>query len=426
MQRSPVVPDEIVKEILTPFFHISEELFASVAWVSPFSTYKLSSSAALLVCKSWNRVGTPLLYDTVILRSKAQAQALAAALKKDGRLATFIKRIRIEGGYGYPVLRHHATLLKSARDTDLRRLTFVDTSTDRREPSLSLRTYLCIELACAISTYWEVLEHFRFAGKEPGLSEGADLVLTEVRKKKIRTLDIREITPLSDSVLDLLRTGPTRHPDSRGKDDDRPLSWEMLEDRELYDMVEFSSDGLGDEDHTDRESNCYVPGLRWALLEVPPLLGRPKIPFESLVEVNPGVACLSAGKSILSRSTKDIAFFPPEHGAESGWTYTSPIPLTCYMLELLVAASPHTLQQLHLTTVQGLIETSNLFRVIDALSRIENLRSLALGDVVLLEKDVPKTMPPVPVGMLSRLERLAIFTEATSALTVLDLLAKVE
>ncbi|KAG2017492.1 hypothetical protein CC2G_007001 [Coprinopsis cinerea AmutBmut pab1-1] len=100
--------------------------------------------------------------------------------------------------------------------TDLRRLTFVDTSTDRREPSLSLRTYLCIELACAISTYWEVLEHFRFAGKEPGLSEGADLVLTEVRKKKIRTLDIREITPLSDSVLDLLRTGPTRHPDSRG------------------------------------------------------------------------------------------------------------------------------------------------------------------------------------------------------------------
>ncbi|KAG2017491.1 hypothetical protein CC2G_007000 [Coprinopsis cinerea AmutBmut pab1-1] len=96
------------------------------------------------------------------------------------------------------------------------------------------------------------------------------------------------------------------------------------------------------------------------------------------------------------------------------------------MLELLVAASPHTLQQLHLTTVQGLIETSNLFRVIDALSRIENLRSLALGDVVLLEKDVPKTMPPVPVGMLSRLERLAIFTEATSALTVLDLLAKVE
>ncbi|KAJ6556669.1 hypothetical protein B0H10DRAFT_1967612 [Mycena sp. CBHHK59/15] len=58
---------------------------------------------ALLVCKSWLRVSTPLLYHVVILRSKAQARALQNALRSNKDLGRFIKKLRVEGGFGNPV-----------------------------------------------------------------------------------------------------------------------------------------------------------------------------------------------------------------------------------------------------------------------------------------------------------------------------------
>jgi hypothetical protein len=59
----------------------------------------------LVVCKAWLRVATPLLYHIVILRSTAQAQALAAALKKNLELVLFIKKPRAEGRYS--IAMHH-------------------------------------------------------------------------------------------------------------------------------------------------------------------------------------------------------------------------------------------------------------------------------------------------------------------------------
>ncbi|KAH6909299.1 hypothetical protein BKA70DRAFT_1278146 [Coprinopsis sp. MPI-PUGE-AT-0042] len=98
---SSQLPDEITKEILAPVLYVPDETFADTALkASPFATYGLSSSTILVVCKSWLRVATPLLYDTVVLRSKAQAQSLAVVLKKDSQLGTFIKKLRVEGGYG--------------------------------------------------------------------------------------------------------------------------------------------------------------------------------------------------------------------------------------------------------------------------------------------------------------------------------------
>ncbi|KAF8056032.1 hypothetical protein FPV67DRAFT_690747 [Lyophyllum atratum] len=94
------LPDEIIKEILSPVLKVSDDTFRSTAHVSPFSEYNESTSALLVVCKTWLRVSTPLLYHVVVLRSKAQAKALERALRANNLLGTFIKKLRVEGGFG--------------------------------------------------------------------------------------------------------------------------------------------------------------------------------------------------------------------------------------------------------------------------------------------------------------------------------------
>ncbi|KAJ6614871.1 hypothetical protein B0H10DRAFT_116655 [Mycena sp. CBHHK59/15] len=110
------LPDEIISEILSPALKISDETFSATVSISPFASYSQSTSAYLLVCKAWLRVSTPLLYNVVVIRSKAQAQALEAALKANKDLGTFIKKLRVEGGYGMTM----ALILKrSPKITDL-------------------------------------------------------------------------------------------------------------------------------------------------------------------------------------------------------------------------------------------------------------------------------------------------------------------
>jgi F-box-like len=100
------IPDEIIKEILSPVLEVPDNAFVHPSLHSgPFTTYKLTSSTILEVCKAWLRVATPLLYETVILRSKAQAQALALALQGNPDLDRFVKKARIEGGYGDDILK---------------------------------------------------------------------------------------------------------------------------------------------------------------------------------------------------------------------------------------------------------------------------------------------------------------------------------
>ncbi|KAJ7699464.1 hypothetical protein B0H14DRAFT_3035697 [Mycena olivaceomarginata] len=110
------LPDEIISEILSPALKVSDEVFRDTSEVSPFSNYSESTSAYLLVCKSWLRVATPLLYNVVILRSKAQAKALSLALSGNEELGQFIKKLRVEGGYGAPML---AVLKRSPNISDL-------------------------------------------------------------------------------------------------------------------------------------------------------------------------------------------------------------------------------------------------------------------------------------------------------------------
>ncbi|KAJ7743836.1 hypothetical protein B0H16DRAFT_1693380 [Mycena metata] len=105
-----VLPDEIISEILSPALKISDEIFSDTLSISPFALHGHSTSAYLLVCKAWLRVSTPLLYNVVILRSKAQAEALEAALESNKDLGSFIRKLRVEGGYGITM----RTILKAS------------------------------------------------------------------------------------------------------------------------------------------------------------------------------------------------------------------------------------------------------------------------------------------------------------------------
>ncbi|KAJ7605948.1 hypothetical protein DFH06DRAFT_1348367 [Mycena polygramma] len=94
------LPDEIISEILSPALKVSEEMFSDTSSTSPFASPSVSSSAALIVCKAWLRVATPLLYHVAVVRSKAQARALQRSLRGNPDLGRFVKMLRVEGASG--------------------------------------------------------------------------------------------------------------------------------------------------------------------------------------------------------------------------------------------------------------------------------------------------------------------------------------
>ncbi|KAH7097343.1 hypothetical protein BKA62DRAFT_451495 [Auriculariales sp. MPI-PUGE-AT-0066] len=91
--------DEILKEILAPPLSVTDDLFCNTDDISPFSRVDSSASDVLLVCKRWMRVATPCLYETVVIRSTAQAHALSAALTRNPQFGAYVRRFRIENTY---------------------------------------------------------------------------------------------------------------------------------------------------------------------------------------------------------------------------------------------------------------------------------------------------------------------------------------
>lgn len=75
--------DEVISEILAPALEVTDDMhmFPRIFYLSA-------------------RTGSVLLYHVVILRSKAQAQALERSLRPNPQLGPFVKMMRIEGGYG--------------------------------------------------------------------------------------------------------------------------------------------------------------------------------------------------------------------------------------------------------------------------------------------------------------------------------------
>ncbi|KAJ7616327.1 hypothetical protein DFH06DRAFT_907636, partial [Mycena polygramma] len=110
------VPYEIISEILSPLLKHSDEVFSDRSEKAFLEPPGYSSSTYLLVCKAWLRVATPLLYNVVILRTTAQAEALQGAIKTSKEIGLLIKKLRVEGGFGTAM----QTILKASPNiTDL-------------------------------------------------------------------------------------------------------------------------------------------------------------------------------------------------------------------------------------------------------------------------------------------------------------------
>ncbi|TFK32629.1 hypothetical protein BDQ12DRAFT_581629, partial [Crucibulum laeve] len=51
-----------------------------------------------IVCKQWYRIGLPLFYESVILRTITQSNALRTTLARKPKMGLWIRRLRIDGG----------------------------------------------------------------------------------------------------------------------------------------------------------------------------------------------------------------------------------------------------------------------------------------------------------------------------------------
>ncbi|KAF6765887.1 hypothetical protein DFP72DRAFT_1057095 [Ephemerocybe angulata] len=98
------VPEEVTKQILERCIAIPDDLFCDHS--HSFGNYHVgdeSSSVLLEVCRRWMHVGTPLLYETIVLRTKSQTLALKATLEGNPALCKYVKKIRVEESQGMAI-----------------------------------------------------------------------------------------------------------------------------------------------------------------------------------------------------------------------------------------------------------------------------------------------------------------------------------
>ncbi|KAF7320822.1 F-box domain-containing protein [Mycena chlorophos] len=161
------LPDEIILQILAPAFDIPDEHFADPSQHSPFAKYRFSSAEYLSVCKSWLRVGTPLLYQTCILRCEAQTAALEWTLQIHPEFGRYIRRLRLEVIHAAPL----RTVLRGS-------------------PNIR-------ELAVAINAHSEL-------GEDVNLLAGLARALSAVKPTRIVLFDARNIPPRDITSLLIL------------------------------------------------------------------------------------------------------------------------------------------------------------------------------------------------------------------------------
>ena len=112
------LPEELLKKILDYNFSVSEEKFFLFPdfvlgrWqgryrnslrrltTSPMTKPTRPSSELLLVSKRWLRIGTPLLYNAVVILEQKHTKAIAQLLTANPFLGRSIRWLRLEGGLG--------------------------------------------------------------------------------------------------------------------------------------------------------------------------------------------------------------------------------------------------------------------------------------------------------------------------------------
>ncbi|KAJ3556015.1 hypothetical protein NM688_g2262 [Phlebia brevispora] len=115
------LPEELLAEILGHVLCLPPTLFAGFEYHDFFTSdasYKHLLTvpcprqlSVLLVCKRWHRIGLPLLYETVVLKTPEHTNSVLNAITETPHLGDAIKRIAISGGVGAPL----AALLSLAR-----------------------------------------------------------------------------------------------------------------------------------------------------------------------------------------------------------------------------------------------------------------------------------------------------------------------
>jgi hypothetical protein len=93
------IAEELLAMILAPSLTVPYTQLTSRNSATFGGNDLVPSSSALLVCKQWLRVATPLLYETVVIRSTGQSDALVDALQSNPEFARYIKNVRLEGSY---------------------------------------------------------------------------------------------------------------------------------------------------------------------------------------------------------------------------------------------------------------------------------------------------------------------------------------
>jgi hypothetical protein len=112
------LPNELIKEILEPVLDVPDDLFHDVSDRPPFGRLDHVSAITLLtICKNCMGVAIMLLYRVVILRSKPQAYALERILQAKPHLGSYVRKLRIEGGFGE--VMHKIVILLSPNVNDL-------------------------------------------------------------------------------------------------------------------------------------------------------------------------------------------------------------------------------------------------------------------------------------------------------------------
>jgi hypothetical protein len=96
MKSFDLLPDELLHLILAQPLFVDYDMFSHRS-PAQLLARRVETTSLSLVCHRWRRVVVPIIYETVILTSESEAIALASMVRCVG---PYIKKLRIEGGYG--------------------------------------------------------------------------------------------------------------------------------------------------------------------------------------------------------------------------------------------------------------------------------------------------------------------------------------
>lgn len=117
------LPEEILREILSYLFVTTPEVFCGFpSRYHPPLPLRNGGKARdkdrphdlLLVSKRWLRVATPLLYQSISIRTSAHAQAVATLIRANPNLGRAVRHLKLLGGYG----RDLFTIAKAAPNVE--------------------------------------------------------------------------------------------------------------------------------------------------------------------------------------------------------------------------------------------------------------------------------------------------------------------